>query len=287
MQAVVDAEARYNDHQYEEVLTLLAPVLEEQPMHSHALHFQTGALVAMKRYEDAVSPALRLAVVEPQIPEARYFAGVSLFHVKRHREAIEHLEAVMHMRPTFLDARLVLAQACMDYAQTLQDYEPKSAELNYRRAAELVPESHEAILKLLRHYATHQGFEDAAHLISQLPPQYATQPEIAAIVKELEANPKVQAVLHPAPEARDHMEGVRILNRSSEDLTKRPSQMSAAGPSVAFPVFAFVSGAVMVGIGVLQFSAGGAAVAYGIALTAFGAIQAIWSLVVFKSVSES
>lgn len=280
------AKAKFDEHAYQDVIDLLEPVLREQPMHAHALHLYSGALIQMKRFEDAVPPALKLAVVEPNIPEARYYAGLALSNANRHREAIEHFEAVLHMRPSYLDTVPLLGKSLYLYAQSLEASEPKTAELNYRRAGEVMPDRPEPVVALIRLIQQHGSKGDLAFYITQLPHGMKEHASIKPMIEAIDQDPDVHNLLHE-PDATPHSVddprgGVRILSerdlamQNSGRFDPAPTFMTSGGVTL-------LCGAAAAAIGVMVMNGGMAnATVLGGVLIAAGVVQVVIALMLLQ-----
>lgn len=283
IQQVDLARAKFEEHAYEEVTELLAPILKDQPMHAHALHLMTGALIQLNRFEEAVTPALRLAVVEPNVAEARYYAGLALSHANRHREAIEHLEAVIHIRGNYLDTAAQLGKSLFLYAQSLEATEPKTAEMNYRRAAEIMPDRPEPVVSLIRVLQNHGSKNDLAFCIQQLPKEILEHPLVKPLVEAVDADPDVHNLLHETdstPHSVDDPRGsVKILTERELAMRQRENRFDPAPTFMAGGGIGIVCGLAAVGIGFPVMNGGmpNASMLGGILIGA-GILQAVMGL---------
>jgi tetratricopeptide (TPR) repeat protein len=71
-------------------------------------------LVDLKRYAEALGPLTRAEELGQEDPRVEHYLGTALAHVGRYKEAVEHYQKALEMKPDLLPARLSLAFAYLN-----------------------------------------------------------------------------------------------------------------------------------------------------------------------------
>jgi len=121
---------------------LVARVLAANPDEPDGLQLLGLVRENQNRLADAESLLRRSLAVRPNQPHVQVHLGRLLAQSGRHQDAIDVLQAVAQAQPDLFDAFVILAQVQF----TLDDL--AAAELNYRSALRLSPESQVALLGL-------------------------------------------------------------------------------------------------------------------------------------------
>lgn len=95
---------------YNETLTVVKPILDQQPDSVVLLNLYGGALTGLLRFEEAMGYLERALAIEPRYVPSLYNYGVCLQHTGRKDEARDYFERALEVQPTHQMAKKALEE---------------------------------------------------------------------------------------------------------------------------------------------------------------------------------
>jgi tetratricopeptide (TPR) repeat protein len=95
---------------YNETLTVVKPILDQQPDSVVLLNLYGGALTGLLRFEEAMTYLERALTIEPRHVPSLYNYGVCLQHTGRKDEARDYFERALEVQPTHQMAKKALEE---------------------------------------------------------------------------------------------------------------------------------------------------------------------------------